>query len=219
MILLVGGTKGGTGKSTIATNLAAYRLNDRSDSKMLIIDTDRQGSASDWAYNRANNQLPRISCVQLFGKNLQSEISYLKEDYSDIIIDAGGYDSKELRIGMTVADIMCCPIAASLYDLNTIEGINELVERVQTINVNLSCYIVINKYRSIPSLPEFDEAYDYVKKFESVIPIDFALHERIAFSRSAVQGKGVNEMKNERQKLVDHRAVNELKKLYEVLYE
>ena len=47
MILLVGGEKGGTGKTTIATNLAVKRLQASGD--LLLVDTDKQGSASAWA--------------------------------------------------------------------------------------------------------------------------------------------------------------------------
>ena len=50
MIILVGGEKGGTGKTTIATNLAA-RLKDPG-ADVLLVDTDKQGSASSWAAMR-----------------------------------------------------------------------------------------------------------------------------------------------------------------------
>ena len=44
MIILIGGEKGGTGKTTIATNLAAKRAMENRD--VLLIDTDAQGSAN-----------------------------------------------------------------------------------------------------------------------------------------------------------------------------
>ena len=46
MIVLIGGEKGGTGKTTIATNLAALRAMAGRD--VLLVDTDPQGSASYW---------------------------------------------------------------------------------------------------------------------------------------------------------------------------
>ena len=44
MIVLIGGEKGGTGKTTIATSLAGRDV--------LLIDTDPQGSANYWAQSR-----------------------------------------------------------------------------------------------------------------------------------------------------------------------
>ena len=60
MILLLGGEKGGTGKTTIATNLAALRAAAGYD--VLLIDTDRQGTAAAWCQVRAEDpRLPRIA--------------------------------------------------------------------------------------------------------------------------------------------------------------
>ena len=46
MIVLIGGEKGGPGKTTIATNLAAMRTADKGD--VLLIDTDKQPTSSYW---------------------------------------------------------------------------------------------------------------------------------------------------------------------------
>jgi ABC-type Na+ transport system ATPase subunit NatA len=51
MIVAVLGEKGGTGKTTLATNLAGMRAAEGRD--VLIIDADRQGSASYWAEKRS----------------------------------------------------------------------------------------------------------------------------------------------------------------------
>jgi chromosome partitioning protein len=44
LILLVGGEKGGTGKTTLALHFALHRL--RAGAQVLLIDSDRQGSAA-----------------------------------------------------------------------------------------------------------------------------------------------------------------------------
>ena len=51
MIVLIGGEKGGTGKTTLATNLAQMRAARGHD--VLLVDTDKQESASSWASLRA----------------------------------------------------------------------------------------------------------------------------------------------------------------------
>ena len=65
MIVAVLGEKGGTGKTTFSTNLAGMRSATGRD--VLVVDADRQGSASYWAEAREEAGLTSVSCVQKFG--------------------------------------------------------------------------------------------------------------------------------------------------------
>ena len=102
MLILIGGEKGGAGKTTLATNMAAMRALAGRD--VLLIDTDPQGSANSWSQSRDDESItPRVACVQKFGKGLPAEVKDLSKRYQDIIIDAGGRDSVELRSALVVA--------------------------------------------------------------------------------------------------------------------
>jgi chromosome partitioning protein len=52
MIVLIGGEKGGTGKTTLAIHLAAQLTASGRDA--LLVDTDKQGSASSWCASRVS---------------------------------------------------------------------------------------------------------------------------------------------------------------------
>src|SRR4051812_12578823 len=111
MIILIGGQKGGTGKTTIATNIEAMMVTKKRN--VLIVDTDRQESASSWCAERQDNlTVTRIPCVQKFGRGLTREIEELSKHYEDIIIDACGHANDELRMAMGVADKMYVPLKA-----------------------------------------------------------------------------------------------------------
>jgi len=53
MILLIGSQKGGCGKSTLATNIAAALSVQKKD--VMLVDADRQGSSSNWFLDRSEN--------------------------------------------------------------------------------------------------------------------------------------------------------------------
>ena len=136
MILLVGGEKGGTGKTTIAVNLAAMRAHKGRD--VLLVDTDPQGSASYWTQVRDEGSVtPRVASIQKFGKGVQQELQDLSKRYQDIIIDAGGRDSVELRAALVVANLALVPIQASQFDLWTLDRMDSLVAQARGFNEKL----------------------------------------------------------------------------------
>jgi chromosome partitioning protein len=144
MIILIGGEKGGPGKTTIATNLAAMRTKALFD--VLLIDTDKQPTASYWCSLREDNRIePRVASIQKFDKAVKTETLALKTKYQDIIIDAGGRDSPELRSALLVADKAIFPLRPSQFDLWTLGRLNTLVETASDLNENLKAYVVLIK--------------------------------------------------------------------------
>jgi chromosome partitioning protein len=217
-VILVGGPKGGTGKTTIATNLAAYRIQQAGHSNLLLIDSDSQGSASEWAYWRREEGLEGIECIRLYGKSLLTEIDSKKKRYSDIIIDAGGRDSKELRYAMIVADRMLIPVGPSQHDLNTIPDIADVITEVQTVNPQLRCYGFINKLKNNARISDGEQTKAFMREYDAIQTLAPIIHDRISFTRSAAEGRGVNEMKRKNGTLVDPKATSELHQIYEVIY-
>ena len=201
MIVLIGGEKGGTGKTTIATNLAAMRAISGHD--VLLVDTDKQGSASAWSAIRDMHDVKvRIPSIQKFGSNLASDIRDFKNRYEDIIIDAGGKDSIELRSAMTVADFMYIPIQASQFDIWTLGIINELVSQANGFNPNLKPYVLINRATTNPIIKEVEEAKSVLTDFENLSLSSLMLKERISYRKAAKSGLAVVELEKQEAKSV-----------------
>ena len=131
MIILIGAEKGGTGKTTLATSLAAMRTNEGHD--VLLLDTDQQGTATYWNRLRDQTEAKKITCVQVFGE-VDREIRKLASKYDEIIIDAGGRDSEELRSSILVAHKIYIPLQPSQFDIWTITQMAKIVERGKTFN-------------------------------------------------------------------------------------
>lgn len=212
MIILLGGEKGGPGKTTIAINLAAMRTKASKD--LLLIDTDKQPTASYWCSLREDNELePRVASIQKFDKAVRSETLALKDKYEDIIIDAGGRDSSELRSALLVADKAIFPLRPSQFDLWTLGRMSTLVETAKEFNENLQAYIVINQASPNPAVKEVAEAKELIQEFPALMLLKTHLCERIAYRRSAINGAAVVEYKPE-----DNKAVEEIVNLYEEIF-
>lgn len=106
MIFAVVNQKGGTGKTTVATNLATLFAGTGAD--VLLIDADPQQSALDWQRDRPAH-LPAVSVIGLPAPNLHREIARLKTKYERIIIDGGGRVTATARAAVAVADFLLIP--------------------------------------------------------------------------------------------------------------
>lgn len=211
-IVIIGGEKGGTGKTTIATNLAALRALNKIDT--LLVDTDPQSSASSWSYLRDNNKIiPRISCIQKFGEGLSNELDDLKKRYDSIIVDAGGRDSIELRAAMVVADCLVVPVQASQFDLWTLGTIEKLYKQVRVINPKLKLYILISRAPTNPSVKDIEDARDLVNDFPELNLLDNFISDRTVYRRAAAEGSSVIEYEPKNDK-----AITEIQSLYNAIY-
>lgn len=212
MIILIGGEKGGTGKTTIATNLAAMRALAGRD--VLLIDTDPQGSANYWAQSRDELKVtPRVACVQKFGKGLPAEVKDLAKRYQDIIIDAGGRDSVELRSAMVVAHKAYIPIQPSQFDIWTLNQMDELVETAKGFNPDLQARVIISRSSTNPSVHESDDTVEILNDFVSLSLASTGIKDRIAYRKAASGGLGVSELKPK-----DAKAVEEIDALYKEVF-
>src|SRR5919198_1019850 len=114
MILGIVNQKGGTGKSTVATNLAACFSAEGRD--VLLIDADPQHTALDWRADRPDNQ-PRVQTVGLPVRNLHQELEPFRRKYEVILIDGGGRITATARAAVMVSDFVIVPLLPSKPDI------------------------------------------------------------------------------------------------------
>ena len=109
MILVCGGIKGGSGKTTIATNLAVMCAKAGKD--VLLVDADEQESATIFTAirKRDQSQRPQYTSIILRESNLRSEIDRMRTKYDDVIIDTGGRDTRSQRASLSLADVLLLP--------------------------------------------------------------------------------------------------------------
>lgn len=128
-IITIGMKKGGPGKTTIATNIAAMCVT--AGMRTLLVDTDGQRTAASWAGSRREQGVePPITCVEKTGK-CGRDIAELADNYDVVIVDAGGHDSIELRQAFAVADLCIMPLRPCQPDVWTLPDMIELINEIE----------------------------------------------------------------------------------------
>jgi len=149
MTLLLGGEKGGSGKSCLAQNLATWIR--KSGGDILLVDADPQTTSYDWAVERAEQaNLPKIPSVKAHG-NIRQVLLDLRMRYRHIIVDSGGADSEALRSAMTVATHMLIPFRPKRRDLKTLPKVADLVKLASAVNPSLIVRSIITQCPSLPT--------------------------------------------------------------------
>lgn len=194
-ILLTAGQKGGTGKSTTATNLAVVLV--QAGEEVVLVDGDvKQGTASRWVERRNDAGGSRlIHCVAKSG-DLYHTINDLAQRYQNVIVDTAGSDSKEMRSAMAAAHVLLIPLRASQPDLETMMHINETIGLAKGLNPRLQAHAVLSMAPTNPYVDEVREARAFLADFDEVTLCDSIIRDRKIYRDAMLAGAGVVEMRN-----------------------
>lgn len=212
MIITVGGTKGGGGKTTIAINLAIMRAKEKKD--VLLIDADPQGTSSTFTVLRnanASASLPKYTCIRLLGEEILNAYDSLKSKYQDIVIDAGGRETDSHRAALGIADVALIPFQPSSFDVWELGKASKIVKEMRTMNKKLKAYTLINL--ADPRGTDNEAAADYAGEVEGLLFIPQPIVSRKAFKRAAAAGLSVVEVKPP-----DLKAIEEIQALYDFAF-
>lgn len=191
MIVTLGHTKGGVGKSTLALNVAIERQRRGVDT--LLIDGDpRQTSVSKAIAIRGDSGIkPELSCIVLEDpRALRNQLKLLKERYQDIVIDVGGKDSSALRAALTATDVLLLPVAPESVEIWAIEDVLDVVSESRLIN-DFKVFAFLN--RAKPAGRDNNDTLALLREYEDIEILPVQVGNRCAFSSAFGSGLSVSE--------------------------
>ena len=213
MIITIGNTKGGVGKTTLAVNLAIARALSGRD--VWLIDGDRQGTAQTAISIRAEaGHQPGISCATYpDGPTLRAQVQQQAGKFDDIIFDAGGRDSSALRAALVLSDVLLIPFQPRSYDVWALNDIAALVDEARSVRDGLRAVAVLNCADSGEASTDNADAAAAVADVPQFEYLATPIRRRKAFANAAGAGLSVLELKP-----ADKKAIDELNALISALF-
>jgi chromosome partitioning protein len=213
MIVTIGNTKGGVGKTTLAVQIAIARAQAGRD--VWLIDGDRQGTAA--AAIAARNEaerLPGIACAQYpEGPAMRAQVQQQRQKWDDIIIDVGGRDSTALRAALILSDVLVVPFAPRSYDVWALDDMAALVEEARSVRDGLRALAVMNLADPGEQSADNAEAAAAVAEVPQFEYLAAPIRRRKAFSNAGGAGLSVTELSPR-----DPKAIAEISKLIDALF-
>lgn len=194
MIVVVGHTKGGVAKTSLALALAIRRASQGRD--VLLVDADEQGTASKFAALRTSLEQHDGASYQTAaytGRAVRDQVRTLAPKFEDTIIDVGGRNTDSLRAALMVADRLVVPVPPASFEVWEIETMDELVGEAQAMNERLTAISILSMADHRRSRNNA-EAVNALKEAQHVSYSGVTVHSRVSWQEAQAAGRAVFEM-------------------------
>lgn len=190
MITVVGNLKGGTGKSTVAFNLAVWLAHDKTGVK--AFDLDPQCTLVDVNEVRVEDGYEPAFDVSTDLAELES-ISKDKKSKMPVIVDMSATNMFAMEKAISLADRILIPIQPSQADIWSTQRFLKIVNN----NINKKKAEVLgflNRADTHIGVRETGEAEQALEMMQGIKPLGIRLHQRTAYRRSFSEGLAVFEL-------------------------
>jgi chromosome partitioning protein len=188
MIIALGGSsKGGLGKTTLATSMAHLL-------KAKLLDIDIRGQLKTIENFREHSSLEKLDVE--YPKNKKDLIKALEKSTKEncIIVDCGGYDSELNRAALAVADLVISPCKNSVLEHSSLLEFHEVIAEVSA-NIKSKIDVHILRNRIHPSTTHFED-FEYIStEFKHFKLLNTVIRQRADFEKAMESGGSVTELK------------------------
>ena len=215
MVITIGAEKGGVAKTRLATHIAALAAADNVD--VVLLDTDKQGSATSWS--RIRNEegvLPAIPVLTL-PPNPARELANLSGRYTLVVVDIGAQNYRTMLECALLSDIVLVPCGADQQEvestLNVFETLKAMGPRHELGAI--PAHVVLTRVSTVEASKATAELREYFAS-ESVSVFKSQIAHRASWLATGKSGRAVHELRGKDRSL---KAISEMRAVYDEIIE
>ncbi len=182
--------KGGVGKTTLALHVAgAWAAQGK---RIVVVDTDSQGSALDWSEQRVKTGLTRLfNVLELARNTVHLEAPEIARDVHHVVIDGSSHSAALMRSAMLAADLALVRAQPSPFDGCASSETSRLLHEARHFRPHLIARFVLN--RCVARTLIASEITEVLARHDPPA-LAARVGQRVAFADAARTGRLVSEM-------------------------
>lgn len=211
MVVTIGAEKGGVAKTRLSTHIAALAACSGVD--VVLLDTDKQGSAMSWSRIRNEESvLPAIPVLAL-PANPARELANLASKYTLVVVDIGAQNYRTMLECALLSDLVIVPCGPDQQEvestLNVFETLKEMGPRHEAGEI--PAHVVLTRVSSKENAKATRELREYFAS-EGISVFDAHVAQREAWRATGKSGKALHELKGADR---SPKAIEEMQAVYD----
>jgi chromosome partitioning protein len=211
MVITIGAEKGGVAKTRLATHIAALAASENVD--VVLLDTDKQGSASSWS--RIRNEegiLPSIPVLTLPSSPAR-ELAKLASKFTLVVVDIGAQNYRTMLECALLSDLVLVPCGA---DQQEVESTLKVFETLKDMGPRhekgrIPAHVVLTRVSPVETAKATSELRDYLAS-EHIPVFNSQIAHRASWLATGKSGRAVHELKGKDR---SQKAIDEMQKVYQ----
>jgi len=215
MILLIANSKGGVGKTALATSIIA----ELAKTKAVIgvdLDSVNKSASKEWSANRTDEE----GKFYYLSGDITDELIRANNEYDEVVIDAGGFDNEEFRRSIAIADAILIPVlVGSNSNIIGLQTVAEIIEKIRPDNVP-TVYGVATRSPNMGTSPEYEATINELVNDPLITPCSNSIGDRKWYATAFNECKGITEIEPRKrsEKVWIDKAKNEFLAVFNDIY-
>ncbi|MDN7755045.1 AAA family ATPase [Burkholderia gladioli] len=215
MVITIGAEKGGVAKTRLATHIAALAMAEGVD--VVLLDTDKQGSAMSWSRIRNEEGLAPSIPVLALPANPARELANLANKYTLVVVDIGAQNYRTMLECALLSDIVLVPCGADQQEvestLNVFSTLKDMGPRHE--QGEIPAYVVLTRVSPVEGAKATSDLREYFAS-EGVPVFRSHIAHRAAWLATGKTGRAVHELKGKDR---SKKAIDEMQAVYAEIIE